>query len=362
MDNTFKEQIRKNKVLDNQSTRYSVINIRNFSGKTKIGVSVKGKTYGWIELNIIGVEGNVEVSYAGIKLLTCQQSTRVRIPIVFVKGEFITINGGCEDILMGLFGATWTVVNNEHYLPYNRFVVDCHYSNKQYLYSNVDHYIARNYTESFNLDNVVFMDEYTHDSQVFVASLLKNENTVYLYTNENNNPVEIPVLGNVDNAIFVYNPTLKMWTIIYCYAGQVLFKVYDKEFDLINNGIVCDVKSGNCSIVPSIGSHSQMFGVVDGDVIKLYYVRNELIFEQLREFSGCNVRIFEGDDYNCVVVFDGYDAVVISFKLDVSLSRGDMMTDISTNVIHNLIDYMIIDNVHIVKSIAGECSMLEELV
>lgn len=358
MEQKFKEQIIKNRLLDNQSNKSSVVSLRNFAGDTSMPLLVANTTYGLMHISVSGIEGELVICYNNIKVLSLKENTSCVVPMVFVKDKNLTISGVCKLLIVGVTGGDIQKEGNYYYLPYNKFWVDCKFANKYYLYENADEYVNNNYSQSVAIDNILFMGEFTIGSQVCVGALIKESDGVYLSVNKNNNTTSNKVFDNVYDAIVVYTNSLGLWTIIYNADNKIQYKVFNSEFELVYEGVVVNLYNGGCQIVPSISSKGCLFGVVDGNILKVYCVKIGRIFEQILQLNGCGMRIFEGGSDAKVVALDGYDAQVLSFVLDNSRHRGDMVTDANYRVVHNVIDYMLIDDIEIIQSVAGEYSKI----
>ena len=104
IDNIFKEQIRKNNVLDNNSNQVDFQYLSNFQGSQDFNLKVPFSSFGNISIKAQGVGISTEIKLNECTLVKITIDGEYCLPVKFNKESVITISGECKLLLIKING------------------------------------------------------------------------------------------------------------------------------------------------------------------------------------------------------------------------------------------------------------------
>ncbi|MGN0961203.1 MAG: hypothetical protein ACI4PF_03275, partial [Christensenellales bacterium] len=309
-NNYFKEQIKKNNVLDNYSNKFDILFIKNFQGSQDISFNVSSSTFCNLYIKIKSIDGEMIIKLNSNILIKIYEDNEYFLPLKLFKVNTISINGKCEKLLLKLQGGIFDYYNNRTILPKNNKILNNVGDLNLFSYLDYQDIFNNNLTKDTTFTNVIFMQTYISDGNTYLGKLVNNS-ALYFYNSTDNYTSGVNISDeNISSAIFIQDYKNSCLYFVYIKDNKVFYKTLKTGQELggeleLNTGI-------NKLPISIIGAQtyidgSKFFAIInEKNIIDIYYAKYNAQFQKVCEYRGKNIKIIEKDNEVIFLIFNDY--------------------------------------------------------
>lgn len=361
IENIFREQCKKNRILDNYSNKLDCFVVSNFDGVAEIGLDVLEDSYGMIMVNIQGVDGAFKLKLNNILLLSISSDIETILPINFKKNDVLEISGKCKRINLKLYSVKFKFLPNSLILPQNHLIINSIGNSDVYSYESIQDVSNNNLTYvERNDDGTIFVQTFVQDGVVGVGKIIKGEN-VYFCNSINNYADNIPIVDECDSIIFLQDYDNECLYFVYIENGKLYYRQYIESALQEEYEIPTKLHSIPISLTgaQTYVNNSKCFAVnYDNGSIGVYYAKYNANFQKIAEYKGKSAKLIQQETELYVVVQNNYNASVYNYILDEDKDNTNMLTLSHKMSYDNIIDCTLIEDQLILLSTGGVSTMV----
>lgn len=349
MGYSFKEQIKRNDLLDKYSRIMDTMYFHILDGDKTIALDMRADSYCEINLLCSEILTNISIKINNQILLTIDNAGQYNIPIILTANDKIVLSGSGKGILLGLVGGKFG--NNKvcKILPNINKYISYEDDAKVYSYSTVEDILDTQLTFDGEIGNCKYVGEFVHDNNYFIGKI-DIGNGVYFSTSMNNytdkfkilneEPKDIiykqDIVGNM--IVFMYILGARVYADIYSLDGLEILDTYEISPNSIK--VPKSLTTSECN-----GDMGRVFSIVyENDSIDVMYLRSYANIEKIAEFTGNNVKIIEKKDSATLIVKNNYTYDIMNATLNISSYGCNILKVLSNEKINNIVECFVLGN------------------
>lgn len=250
-ERVLKDEFRKNNLKDNLSGKFDKITFSAFKGEKTLKIKPKlDGSYGYMCVSI-SEKSDIEICLQRVKIFDGTKTSSTIIPLRFVVGDEVTINGECEGLKILISGAEFeTEINNYLLFRSKKHIENCGEISRVYAYSSLTE--GKNAFVLEEEDSFEDMIEFDYSGTAYLAKI-KNDDGGYVCTNMDNYTNKILLDFDYDDLIVLGGSGNNLMDIVYALDTHIYVCGVDKNYTLLTPQII---SSGADNIVDLIAIKS----------------------------------------------------------------------------------------------------------
>lgn len=315
MESFIKDELKKNNVKDNRSGMLDKITFKYFSGQKdlKLSTSLNG-SYGYLCVSLSNAT-NFSISLNGIMIFKADEQATTIIPIRFLAGDILRLDGVCNNLKLLLSGAEFECFEKDFAMyPTNKLVTDCGGVRRIYSMTTL-----QNDSSLYAMDEEIECLEiinFRYNNSNYFARLQSENGDVYLSTNMDNYVDKILINFDYDNLILVCGIASNILGIIYTFGSNLCVRWVDSNFSIGSENVIESISAGIKELKNvRVDNNSVAFAVVlyNGNTV-IYYYKNEFIKILSTKSRKGQFCIVDKNLYNFYM--NGYGVCVKKYSID----------------------------------------------
>lgn len=347
MSTSFKEQIKKNDLLDVYSNIMDIMHFHILDGEKEITVNVARESYCLLYIKCRAITSQIDLMLNGISITTIKNSSDICIPLRLKYGDKISINGSANGVFIGLTGGRFVRKVRDRILPLNGQYVTFGKNAILYNISTLDDIFSDSLSAGEIYENCYYIQTYT-DNGMYYLGKVYFDNGVYFSVSMDNYANKYKILDDVpEDIIFIQDVSAGNIQFLYILDGYVYSKTYDSDMSLLLEGRLlsaqgkvarCLVASESCVDSPKI------YAIVYDDSIDIMYLKNYANVQKIAEISGKYIKIIEENKSARFLIYKDYNMEHICVDINSQETAGNIVSISSIETIDNVIDGYIFDD------------------
>lgn len=349
MSMSFKEQIKRNDLLDVYSNIMDTVYLRLLDSVKSLPFNTSKEAYCLLTINIGNIDSGVSV-YINSQLIANFSMVGVQIiPIKIKPSDILKVSGSGSNIVIMLQGARFKHCTHSRLLPKNNKLVTYGENVSVYGVTSVDDLMSNTYQDTNDFGKVKFVQTYIENSEIYMGKIQIN-NGVYFSTSMDNYTLTSKILDiEPDDIIYLQDVSSEMLVFIYIVAGRVYSKRYSNSMvlDMAEQEIkICNGKNAVSLIASESYGESQKFWAIlyDDNTIDVMFKRNYANVQKVAELIGNNLRIIEKSNRVALILKKDYSFDYYLNSYDSNESGSNVLSCLSGETIENIADCMQYNN------------------
>ena len=360
VNNTFVEQLSRNRVLIDDNDCLDCKTFNNFDECAEISLKYSGKNYGGIYIGITGLVGSLKVIYSDIELINISDNGEYFIPLTFVKGEPICVDGKCDKLNIKLYGCKFNCGKYVSLLPQNNLVVYGFKNKSLYEFNTSDDIVLGNISKINTLPNAIFIQTYIVDNVACVGELYVDGSLKFANSSDGFSSVMQVANGDIKDAIFIQDNINGLVNFVYLKNNKLFSKVcneaaatFDEEKVLFKENVFARhlISTSSCCL------NSKFFGIQYDNSISIYVVKNSNNVEKVFDGVGECLGIYEYLDEIVVYINRDNCVTMLRFEYDINNNGTNIIVSINSKILPNVDCVLEYNKLYIYTSINGACRM-----
>lgn len=362
-NNSFLEQLYKNRVLLDNVDCLSVVAFDMFNENISLKFKKSSKKYGFIFVSVLGCENKLSIEHGGVTLLSVSSDGEYFVCLNFVQDAFLNIKGCCKKIVLKLYGNNFECVKNQFFLPQNKLYVSGVNDKTLYSFAKYEDIVNQDYVKIKEMSKCKFVQTYVIDGVFGIGNLIVDRSGLHFLNSFDDFTSSLNISSEVvQDAIYLQDVINNILYFVYLINNKIFFKMYDRstsvlseEQELLINGSYSKILVA--SIFYSVSS--KFFGVVSDGQVFIYAFKNDLTFDKVFEGVADNICLIEYDSSLSVYLYKDNIATQIVFEFDLNKIGNNVLNVVNSRFIQNVINVIEYNNINIYTSCNGVSDVLD---
>lgn len=361
MSTSFKEQIKKNDLLDVYSNIMDIVYLNILDGEKEISVNVAKDSYCLLYIKCGAITSKMDFMLNGISITTIKNSGDTCIPLKLKYGDKISIDGSANGVFIGLTGGKFIRKMQDRILPLNGQYVTFGKNATLYNISALSDIFSDSLSSGDMYENCYFIQTYINNNMHYVGKV-HFDNGVYFSTSMDNYAIKYKILDDVpEDIIFLQDVSAGNMQFLYILDGYVYSKTYDSDITLLLEGRLLSAqgKVARCLVASeSYVASPKIYAIVYDDSIDIMYLKNYANTQKIAELSGKYIKIIEESESARYLIYKDYNIENICADINSQEMAGNIVSISSIENIDNVIDgYIFDDEMKVVSTGLDVCNI-----
>lgn len=289
MNNLFKEEFKRNNILDNSSLSYDTLLLHNFEGDESLNIISIGELYGMICINVKGVSSSITIKLDDIRLIEITSDGEYSIPIRFTRKNILQLVGICDSILLMVQNARFENYNSREILPQDKIIINMLGDKKVFAYLDVEDVLNNDIVYDQVFENLLYVQTYNVGENYYLGKIIKTDN-VYYCSSVDNYTNQILICDDADSILFLNNSDQNLINFLYIKMGNLYLKTLNTNNELSEEmllGFNSDFLATKLLGAQLYKGSSCVFGVInDKNNLDLYVLKNSSSIDKIYHCKG----------------------------------------------------------------------------
>ena len=155
IENIIKEELLKNKVLNNYSYKISDLELKKFSGIKDYEIHVKDKLCNGYIIIEVNTTSNFKVYYGDVLIFNTNTNRNSSISILFSKNKKLLLVGDCDSVKISIFGGNIQNPVQNYLIPKLNKFIEFNGTDNIMSFGSIDDLKIYNFTRDYNFSDLL---------------------------------------------------------------------------------------------------------------------------------------------------------------------------------------------------------------
>lgn len=338
--NSFREQVRRNNLLDAYSNVVDSIYIEKLKNTRIIETCLTYTCFCIVSIKLSAVNSEISFKINNQLLMKINDTSDRFVNIKLKKGDKIVLTGDGDGVLVQITGAKFKHTIVSKIMPQvNKKII---FNTSANVYGLTDESFASGVLTYDGDVNCIFAQTYKSGNEYYIGALRLN-NGLYFCNNSDNYATQTLLDNgtNTTDAIFVRKSTGDM-NVVYLNSDGVQVKSFDSNLSSIGQVGIVTMSSRLPLVLVASETYidsPRIFAVIsEGEYIDVFRCENYANIQKIAEFKGKNIKIIEKNNRVIFLVIKDYMVEYIECTVDYTSQNSNVLEVVSRETIDNIVD------------------------